>query len=386
MNRVLFLDDDQNIINGLKRMLRSLRDEMEFHFFTDSDEAISKINELNFDIIVSDMRMPKIEGSEFLKIVTKIQPNATRFILSGHADDELIIKSIGVSHQFLSKPCDAEVIISKFRKTIKLRESLEIKSFDEKILNSLEELKTLPQIYSNVKEKMEKDDSTIKDIAAIIYLDPLLTAQILKIVNSAYFGIPRNITDLETAITYLGINRLLSIILNLEFFTRVPDNLDQSNFDKIFNHCLELAGLAKMIASDLNLEFDQQNEVFIAANLHDIGKVILFNVYHNAYSDFINEDDETVQKELATFHTSHAKVGAYLLGLWGFNENIIEALTYHHDKEFFMNCPDRKPSKVLYLAHEIFNHHHSLPEYIVEYINTRDYQKLLPKWLERFND
>ena len=385
MNKILFLDDEENIINGLKRMLRPLRNEMEFHFFTDSDEAIKSLDEIEYDIIVSDMRMPKIDGSEFLKLVKNKQAHATRFILSGHADDELIIKSIGVSHQFLSKPCDAEVIISKFRKTLELRKKLNVKEFGEDILKSLEELKTLPQIYASVKEKMDDDDTTIKDIAKVIYLDPLLTAQILKIVNSAYFGIPRNITDIETAITYLGMNRLLSIILSLEFFARMPSNIDQSNFDKIFNHSLELAGLAKEIANDLKLEHDQQNEVFISANLHDIGKVIFFNVYLEGYSPFISEDIETVNKESTTYTTTHSEVGAYLLGLWGFNENIIEAIIYHHDKAYFVNTNDNRPSKILHLTHEIFNHHNSLPEYITDYIECNNYQNLLRKWLERFN-
>src|SRR6266705_4372432 len=99
--RILFVDDDALVLQGLQRMLRSKRDEWEMEFLDSGRKALDRMAQSPFDVIVSDMRMPGMNGAELLNEVMKHYPKTVRLILSGHADNDLILKCVGSTHQFL---------------------------------------------------------------------------------------------------------------------------------------------------------------------------------------------------------------------------------------------------------------------------------------------
>ena len=103
--RILFVDDEPLVLQGLQRMLRPMRNEWEMAFVESGRRALEEMATLPFQVVVSDMRMPGMNGAQFLSHVQELYPRTVRLILSGHADKDLIMKCVGTAHQFLAKPC-----------------------------------------------------------------------------------------------------------------------------------------------------------------------------------------------------------------------------------------------------------------------------------------
>src|SRR5256885_11774657 len=125
MIRILFVDDEPKVTEGLHRMLRSMRREWEMTFATSGAEALEKLSAKPFDVVVSDMRMPGMDGCQLLTEVMRRHPQVVRIILSGYSDKETIMRSIGLAHHYLSKPCDAETLKETIRRACDLRDQLE---------------------------------------------------------------------------------------------------------------------------------------------------------------------------------------------------------------------------------------------------------------------
>jgi YesN/AraC family two-component response regulator len=129
MNRVLLVDDEPNVVQGLTRMMRSVRDEYETRYALSGSEALRVMAEWPADVVVSDMRMPGMNGVELLNRVAAEYPEAVRLILSGHTDREVIMQSAVVAHQFLSKPCDAQTLVYTLRRAASVRALLRNRQF-----------------------------------------------------------------------------------------------------------------------------------------------------------------------------------------------------------------------------------------------------------------
>lgn len=110
--RILFVDDEPNILSGLKRMLRSMRKEFDLQFAGSGIEALDSMAVHESDIVVSDMRMPGMDGAELLDIIQERYPSAVRIMFTGQADQESVLRTVGVVHQFLTKPCDSDLLRS----------------------------------------------------------------------------------------------------------------------------------------------------------------------------------------------------------------------------------------------------------------------------------
>ncbi len=102
--RILFVDDESLALQGLERMLRNMRNEWEMEFVDSGPKALERMAQADFDVVVSDMRMPCMNGAHLLNEVMLRYPATVRLILSGHADQDLILKCVGSTHQYLAKP------------------------------------------------------------------------------------------------------------------------------------------------------------------------------------------------------------------------------------------------------------------------------------------
>ena len=116
--RVLFVDDEPNVLRGLRRMLRNMRNEWHTEFVEGGQKALDLLEGYEFDVIISDMRMPGINGVDLLRKVMESHPEMVRIILSGQSDEELIRETVGVTHHFLSKPCSPDVLRSMVREAV----------------------------------------------------------------------------------------------------------------------------------------------------------------------------------------------------------------------------------------------------------------------------
>lgn len=333
MKRVLFVDDEPQILDGLRNILRKQRKHWDMVFAVGGQAALDELDRKPFDVVVSDMRMPGIDGVTLLHRVKEKYPAAVRIILSGHAEREAIVSALPVVHQFLSKPCDAETLRSVIERACSLQTLLQ-NDILRNVIGKVESLPSVPRTYWDITQAAAKADICVADIAKIVERDPALTAKVLQLVNSSYFGSGERQTSVQQALTHLGIDLIRALALTADVFVSVVDPAVAGfSLDDLQQHSMLTARIARRLLSDQK----RAAEAFTAAILHNIGKIVLAIGLPGHFAEVMAISAETGRPnhivEQEVLGLTHAEVGAYLLGLWGLPLSIVEAVAYHH-------CPE----------------------------------------------
>ena len=333
--RILFVDDEQKILDGLKRMLHGKRQEWEMEFIGSGTEALKRMKEIPFTLIVSDMRMPEMDGAELLKNVKKLYPQTIRFILSGYSDKDMILRTLGPTDQFLVKPINADALEKILSRALDSLESVKDKDI-RAFVSKLESLPTIPELYKKLKVLLESSTSSFSDIAKIISQDVSMTAKILQLVNSSFFGLRQKINNIQYATTYLGIETIRSIVLLTEVFSQfTKEELTRFSINKLYKHSIAVGFLTAEIIKTLSTDPKFPDISCMAGTLHDIGKIIFIKnkpeEYKAIYQRRKKEGKPLFELEKEHFGVTHAKIGAYLMGLWNLPEDTVKAISYHHD-------------------------------------------------------
>ena len=334
MKTLLFVDDEPKVLQGLQRQLRPLRNEWDMSFVEGGEKALEFMAAKPVDIVVSDMMMPSMDGSQLLTEVLKRHPQTVRIILSGHAEREAVLRLVGPAHQYLSKPCDADELRQAITRSFALRELLgnqRLKQLTTRIKN----LPTLPALQNQLTEELRKDSPSLEHVGEIISRDIGMTAKMLQLVNSAFFGLAQPIHSPAEAVIYLGLNTVRSLVLSVEIFSQYDQKVCQSfSLDTLARHSWLTGVVARSVAQHERQEFKILEQCFLAGLLHDVGQLILAFGLHEEYAGVIaqakSQNRQVWQVEQEVFGATHADVGAYLLALWGLPNPIIEAVAMHH--------------------------------------------------------
>ena len=390
---LLFVDDEPNILQGLQRMLREYRNEWTMNFAPNGLEALQILSKSNGqDVVVSDMRMPGMDGVQLLTEVKRRYPQAVRIVLSGHSEREAILKSVQVAHQFLSKPCDATILKSTIGRTLALRKLLSETTL-MRIVSQVDTLPSLPMLYLQLTEELQSPNATVKSIGKIIAKDPGMTAKVLQMVNSSFFGIPRHIENPEQAVSLLGIDTIRALVLTVEVFSKFDQSkIPGLSLESLWEHCLEVGFIAKVLAKSQNLDSHARDYAFMAGLLHDIGKLLLAQYFKSDYNKLTIVQPESPAPlhtaEYNAFGISHAEIGAYLLGLWGLPDTLVEAVAYHHAPA---KCQSQQfePVVAVHLADGLWREQNtngsiSEPERLIDidFLAAISLEQCLPAWRE----
>jgi HD-like signal output (HDOD) protein/CheY-like chemotaxis protein len=335
MQRILFVDDEPKVLDGLKRMLHGMRREWEMVFATSGQEALEILRTKPFDVLISDMRMPGMDGYQLLDKVRQLYPQVIRIILSGYSDREMILKSVRSAHQFLAKPCEAEMVKSTVARACALRELLKDESLI-KLLSQIDSLPSLPALYVKVVDELNSPNSSIQKIAEIISSDVGMTAKILQLSNSAFFGLSQHVNSPLRAVNILGLDTIKALIMTVQIFSQF-DRSTPAGFSiaDLWTHSMRCGVLAKTIAKSEGQERIGVEDAFMGGLLHDVGKLVLIANLPDRYREALALADKSrrplweTERELVG--TTHAQVGAYLMGLWGLPDRIVEAIAFHHN-------------------------------------------------------
>src|SRR5882757_4698210 len=187
-------------------------------------------------------------------------------------------------------------------------------------------------------EALASPDTSLEQIGDIIASDPAMTAKILQLVNSAFFGIARRISNPAEAVQFLGVGRVRSLVLSLHVFSCFDEFHPKSfSIERVWKHSMSTGLVAQKIARMQKVERPVIDETYVAGMLHDIGKVMLAASLPDAYEKAVQlaagEKIPLIQAEREVFGVNHAQVGAYLLGLWGLPITIVEAVAFHHQPQ-----------------------------------------------------
>lgn len=385
---ILFVDDEPNILRGLRRMLYPLRNNWEMVFAENGREALGRLGESSYDVIVSDMRMPGMDGAHLLSEVRQRYPHIVRIILSGHSDREMILRSVGSAHQCLAKPCDADVLKATVSRAFALSKLLSDNNIKQ-VVAGMQTLPSMPTLYGRVVQAVQTSDGSLEKIGQLIECDIGMTAKILQMVNSAFFGMQRTISSSVQAVSLLGLDTVQSLILSAEVF----DEFDQTKslglpLDTIWHHSITVAACAKRIIQAENCEQQMIDDAFVAGLLHDTGKLVMAtHLSQDAGRALMSEHSKgstSWQIGLADCSATHAEIGAYLLGLWGLPSSIVEAVAFHHNPS---SCPIYTFSLLtaVHVANALVNegesteHHASVD---LDYLEALGLNHRLPVWRE----
>ena len=332
--RILFVDDEAMLLEMYRLVFESDQERWDIHFAPGAKEALEMMEAQPFDVIVSDMRMPGMSGADLFQEVMKLYPQTSRLIMSGYADQEQIAKCIGATHQFIAKPFDIKLL----KNTIWRVCALDGWMLDEKlrtVVAQLYSVPSLPSLYFRIMDALASPDAGVDTIGAIVAKDPAMTAKILQLVNSAFFGIARKVSNAMEAVQYLGVGRVRSLVLSLHVFSCF-DTLKIPNFsiERVWAYSLATGILAQKIAKAERASRNDMDEAYVAGMLHDIGTVMLASSFADQYAKALEIASERkiamIDAEREVFGVTHAEVGAYLLGLWGLPISIVEAVALHH--------------------------------------------------------
>jgi putative nucleotidyltransferase with HDIG domain len=332
VKRILFVDDEPRVLQGLERMLYSLRKEWSMVFVSSGRQALELLAESDFDVLVTDMRMPGMTGGELLEQVVSLHPQVVRMVLSGTADQEITLHSVGLAHQYLAKPCDVKVLRTTVERALSLRLILDDPQL-KRLIAGIRSLPSVPAIYFKLVESLRSPDSSAASIGAIIAQDPGMTAKILQLVNSAFFGLKRRIADPVEAVIYVGVDVVRSLALTSAVFSHFDSKSNPGfRIEELRDHSVAVATLARQIAKSMALSTLATDDAFAGGLMHDIGKLVLGCNFPDRYREVMNEQDPGSIREAETriFGANHPAVGGYLLWLWGLPESVTEIVICHH--------------------------------------------------------
>lgn len=335
MIRILFVDDDENLLKSLKVMLYSMRSLYEMSFVARGEDAVALLGgEDVFDLIVSDIHMPGMDGIELLTRFKESSPGTVRLILSGNLDPKTLSEASAVAHQVLAKPCEAQHLRSVITRTAVLRQRFAQCALTEQLVQ-LGTLPSAPLAHWEIMNEMQAPEPSIIRIGEIIEKDPGMSAKVLQIVN-VHSGPSLPISNITEAVEIIGLEHLQSFVLVSEMFSQASETTTSRNIalDVLWQHGLTVAEWAKTIAEIEMQSKETIDDAYTAGLLHEVGLLILASQMPDELSRASAHAEEhqlTLQQaEQDIFGVTHGELGGYLLDLWGLPESVVDAIAYHY--------------------------------------------------------
>lgn len=227
---------------------------------------------------------------------------------------------------------------------------------EKNINDMLEDIPTFSQSVIRILELTADINCPTKDLVSHITHDPILTARVLKLVNSAYFGLSRKVTSIQQSVVYVGINTIKNLAVSVAAMGSLPQSnkagLDMSSF---WLHSLVTAVVAKLLAEKNDIPGAEVSTFFISALLHDIGEIVLSQAHPSIYEGVLEEakkmERPLYEIEQEVFGLNHATVGARLAEKWKLPQAMADAIRYHHDPNQISD--DQMLNRIVFVANQL---------------------------------
>jgi HD-like signal output (HDOD) protein len=381
MRKVLFVDDDQEEFNFLTRGISKERGQFEMRYVASGEEALVRMMAEKYDVIISSTRTVGMDGATLLQSVCDQHPAMVRILLASQQEMERALRAVPVAHQFLLKPCDPTMARIAVERATNLSRILNNRMLAS-LVGTVKDLPVLPKTYFALRKKLEDPEVPLAELVEVVEKDVAISAKIFQLVNSAFFGLPLEVSSIKTAVSFLGIQMLQNLVLAAEVFSMINDtqSLPGFSFEELQAH----SQLTARIAFRLPAAPHTRDIAVMAALVHDVGKLVLATRsprhFARALAEATREQVPLFAAEKQLMGVSHAEVGAYLLGIWGLPSPVVEAVAHHH-------TPDSGPLEGVFdavgivhianvLAHEALQRSDHKPEFPTQSVD--------PRFLERF--
>ncbi|MFK7994305.1 MAG: HDOD domain-containing protein [Granulosicoccus sp.] len=332
MKKILFVDDEPAILEGLQDLLRGHRRRWDMTFICGGEAAMTAMNDSVYDVVVSDVRMPGVGGVDVLEYAKDNHPQSLRIALTGFSDEQSTIKLTRLAQRYLRKPCSLEDLDDVISGDFGL-----IKAFDNDMVKELVgkagRITATQSNHQKLLKLLDTENSSIDEIISIVEQDVALTAKVLQLVNSSFFRRQREIHSAREAVGYLGADILRSLALANQMFEMTKELQTFPGFDPnaLQRHCALTSTIARELVPDIELS----TVAFTAGLLHDVGKLIIAREKPELIPELVGAFDGMsnswvdADSERAILGCTHAEVGGCILNLWGVPTAIVEAVTFH---------------------------------------------------------
>jgi HD-like signal output (HDOD) protein/ActR/RegA family two-component response regulator len=332
-SRLLFVDDESLVLQGLRRTLHTMRQEWDMTFVESGEKALEALARESYDAIITDMKMARMDGAQLLEEVKQRYPAIVRIVLSGQANQEAVLRSVGPAHQYLSKPCDPQELKLRLTQAFVMRDLLRNAKVRE-LVSGMKSIPSLPGMYYEITAELRSEDASLVRIAAIISKDAGMTAKVLQLANSAFMGVRYEVSNPTQAVTLIGTEMVRALVLSVHVFSQFEDQLGAAPvLTALWEHSIAVGCLAQRIAAVEKCAKGLIDESFTAGLLHEIGKLVLLARMPKEYAGILETVKETppalAAAEQERFGCTHAELGAYLMSIWGLPHPLIHAVAYH---------------------------------------------------------
>ena len=331
---ILIVDDEPKVLQALHRMLRAMEAQWVVAFAESGAQALQLMALQPFDVVISDLAMPGMDGAQLLTEVMQRYPQCSRIVMCWNSDQPALSRLYGIAHQYLFKPCEPATLASVLNNLFSRAEVLKDEKV-KKLISHVRSIPSLPSLYLELQREMQSENASLEHVGEIVSRDPGMAAKLLQLVNSAYFGLSRKVATPGDAALYLGVETIKSIVLSLQLFSHFDRaRLQSCNLALLWEHSWTTGVLAKRLTVSECGNSPHADQAFTGGLLHDVGKMVLAanlpDLYRTACLMAAHQGVPMVDAERRTFGCDHAEVGGYLLGLWGLPASIVDAVTFHH--------------------------------------------------------
>jgi HD-like signal output (HDOD) protein/ActR/RegA family two-component response regulator len=330
--RILFVDDDELILRSMERVLRrpALESGWELCFATDGEAALEEMARNPVEVLLADANMAKMSGATLLRKVQERDPAVVRILLSGHTGLDVLRMALPYAHQFLPKPCDGQLLRSTLDSACGLR-GLLARPEMRQLVGSSNQLPSAPRTFIELSNALANPSTSARAVSEIIERDIGISARVLQLVSSAFYGLPRSVTSVGGAVAYLGVEVIKAIVLSVEVSRMFPltQSIPDFSVDALQQQGMRASQFAKRI-----LGHEPGGDVLLVAGLlQDTGQLVLASRAASRFGIALSTSAARKQPlqevESDIFGASHAEIGAYLLGLWGLPQRVVSAVANH---------------------------------------------------------
>lgn len=350
MPRILFVDDEPMILNSLRLRFSRRHPGWDCSFASDGLEAAALVEERAFDVVVTDMRMPGMDGATLLGIVRERRPQTFRVVLSAQMSRDAQLRALPVTHRFHHKPCMPAELEETIEQALQLSQQLDDEAIAA-VVGGLQRLPAAPRLYAEITRMMVDHRVGLNQIARTVDQDPAMAARLLHVANSAFFGIRRQIRTSIEALNWLGVDLTRKLVLSSELAVTFGTGPARRLTDEVQAHATLTARIASRLVPPAKARV-----VSSAALLHEVGRLV---IAHGAPDLALRIEAECTRgqelcaAERTVLGVTHAEVGAYLLNLWGLPLDIVEAVARHHAPGRSSRPGELTPAGAIYVASEL---------------------------------
>ena len=333
MKKILIVDDEPQILKSLTRIFF----DTDYQVFTaeSGEEALEFLESTMVDLVISDMRMPLMDGYELLKRVKEKYPQTIRMILSGYADEAAIFKATlrNITKFYFLKPWSNDQLLQYIEQMFETEDLLKSNDLLQ-LINNTEKLPTIESSYQKIIRMIDQDEDTAF-ISSEVEKDFAISSKILQIANSAFYGVKTG--SVKHATIYLGRQNLKSLIYSTSIINSGNASYQERKYASLLWEHAQLTNKILHFIYDVFLNKKIPETAYSAGLLHNIGTVVFiqnsFEKYLNCIKKASGETEENknlLKLEAQEFHVTHQETGGYLVSWWELPFPIVEAALFHH--------------------------------------------------------